>query len=673
MYEYKPLEIGHLRLLELLPGQAHEGLKCSLTDAQLDQFPEYEAISYCWGDPDRAHFIRCEEESIQITPNLAHGLTQLRYTDKPRTLWADQICINQADSPERSSQVNMMGKIFKQAKCVLIWLGPDDSANPQAPLAMNILEKVATLPPQNVSQSWEEDQLVELGFPPPSSPAWTAFRNFVKLPYFERSWIFQEVFLASSTLVLWGTTALRQDHLSSFIDRIPHLSRETLGLTTAEVRNFNISMGIRNVGVKRSLLNLADLARTRKSKDPKDMIFALLGMVESNSSILADYSKSLVEVYTSAAHHFIEDSPNSLDFLSEAGTQRLVEADQIWETWPSWVPSFPAHRLVTIRWRRPWCRADAQEPRRIAQLPHAQEKLCVDGVEVSRVSQRLELGAEEQSNGYAVLMHRILEAYALLKESWSAPIGSRLDESLLLPSVIRTTLIGSYEDMLVGSVSEGIPGQLHNMYEDFISMLLYVTLLDLESGRLNSLHMLQQQLEIADQAVTCAWLSHPDKYTSSDAPSRLAVAEIKQEYEHRTNSVSAEQQALVNLSQTALATLDWSDEDLDTATVLIAGLLYVVGRKVRFWNAAYSHSLQRIFFATEHGLPGNGPPAVQPGDIVVILFGGQSPFALRPANVNGEYYFIGECYVDGIMHGEYVERLKASGKFEECTTSFTLV
>jgi hypothetical protein len=271
----------------------------------------------------------------------------------------------------------------------------------------------------------------------------------------------------------------------------------------------------------------------------------------------------------------------------------------------------------------------------------------------------------------------MLEAYALLKGSWSGPIGSRFDESLLLPSVIRTTLVGSYEDTLVGLVIEGIPGQLHNTYEDFISMLLYVTLLDLEIGRIDSLQRLQNRFEIADQAVACAWMYRPDRLiandTSLEAASRLTVAEIKQAYEQKTASVSAEQQSLVNLSQTALATLDWPDEDINTAAVLIADLLYVVGQKVRFWNAGYSHSLQRVFFTTEHGLPGNGPPAVQPSDIVVILFGGMAPFVLRPTDVDGEYYFIGECYVDGIMHGEYVERLKADGKFGECTTSFTLV
>lgn len=39
-----------------------------------------------------------------------------------------------------------------------------------------------------------------------------------------------------------------------------------------------------------------------------------------------------------------------------------------------------------------------------------------------------------------------------------------------------------------------------------------------------------------------------------------------------------------------------------------------------------------------------------PGDQVCILFGGNTPFVLRPCN---EYYqLVGECYIHGMMDGE---------------------
>jgi hypothetical protein len=713
MYKYKPLETGHIRLLKLLPGQSDEELKCALIHAPLDpfqlksqpnlgrirqhmktmrnlvkhqadtpfqQFPEYEAISYCWGDPNPSHSIHCEGRSTQITTNLANGLKQLRYEDRPRTLWADQICINQADISERSSQVNIMGKIFKQANCVLIWLGPDDPASPQAPLAMSIIEKIATLPPRGHLQAiWREDELVELGFPYRSSPAWRAFTELVTLPYFNRVWILQEVFLASSTVILWGATLLRIEQLGELTKRLAHLPSKPLGLTSSEVPNFSFSMGIRSFRQQWSLLELAHVVtRYRKAKDPRDKIFALLGMVESNSDpILADYSKSVVEVYTSAAHYFIRESPHSLIFLYYAGTQRLTEHSQQWETWPSWVPSFPVDELSPIYSKRPRFRADGKQPRSITQLPHEHKQLRVDGVQFSRLSHVITFENVGKPARYSTLGHHILKAHALLRASWNRSTPQHFDEPSFLPPVIRTTLNGSYEEIDIGPKDVEFLAQPHNMYEDFIVLMVYTAVFDLEVGEIASLQALKERFKIADQAVAHAWLSQPGnsvaKDTSLEDPCCLTVAEIKQEYKNKTNSDSTEYQSLIERSKSTLAKLDWPNEDLSAAAVLITDLLHIGGQKDRFYNCTMRQSLERAFFTTKNGSIGIGPPAIQPDDVVVILFGGRAPFILRSTDVDGEYHLIGDCYVDGIMHGEYIEKLKADGKFEERRTSFTLV
>lgn len=49
---------------------------------------------------------------------------------------------------------------------------------------------------------------------------------------------------------------------------------------------------------------------------------------------------------------------------------------------------------------------------------------------------------------------------------------------------------------------------------------------------------------------------------------------------------------------------------------------------------------------------GIGPPGIKLEDIVVILYGGYTPFVLR---TNGDKCrFVGECYVHGVMQGEAV-------------------
>ncbi|KAK3654010.1 hypothetical protein LTR22_010921 [Elasticomyces elasticus] len=62
-------------------------------------------------------------------------------------------------------------------------------------------------------------------------------------------------------------------------------------------------------------------------------------------------------------------------------------------------------------------------------------------------------------------------------------------------------------------------------------------------------------------------------------------------------------------------------------------------------------------FTTALGFFGLGPTFMRPGDCVAVLFGGQTPFVLRPTGKPGEYTFVGHCYVYGIMEGELIKLL----------------
>ncbi|RDL39481.1 Uncharacterized protein BP5553_03821 [Venustampulla echinocandica] len=66
-------------------------------------------------------------------------------------------------------------------------------------------------------------------------------------------------------------------------------------------------------------------------------------------------------------------------------------------------------------------------------------------------------------------------------------------------------------------------------------------------------------------------------------------------------------------------------------------------------NAAYT---RRMFFSKHKSFLGLGPKGMQEGDILCVLFGGATPFILRP---DGEQFrFVGECYVYGLMSGEAI-------------------
>jgi hypothetical protein len=78
----------------------------------------------------------------------------------------------------------------------------------------------------------------------------------------------------------------------------------------------------------------------------------------------------------------------------------------------------------------------------------------------------------------------------------------------------------------------------------------------------------------------------------------------------------------------------------------------------------------RRFFVSTKGYVGLAPFHAEVGDLICVLFGGQTPFILRNSShthpkiqyiFGGEgnaYLFIGECYVQGIMDGEAYEEFK---------------
>ncbi|RAR05076.1 heterokaryon incompatibility protein-like protein [Stemphylium lycopersici] len=125
---YAPLDAGSktIRLLRLMPGAWQEDiraqlLECTITDAR----DSYIAISYAWGHADVVPQvpIECNSRAVYISENLFTAFRALRRHDHWILLWADALCINQADTLERTIQVGLMGEIYSGSTETVIWLG----------------------------------------------------------------------------------------------------------------------------------------------------------------------------------------------------------------------------------------------------------------------------------------------------------------------------------------------------------------------------------------------------------------------------------------------------------------------------------------------------------------------------------------------------------------------
>ncbi|OCL12215.1 hypothetical protein AOQ84DRAFT_285643, partial [Glonium stellatum] len=96
---YSPLNQSRkeIRLLTLIPGAYGTPLHGKLDTVCLDDDPEYEAISYVWGEPKSYEIVTISGRDFLLSKSLFYALQRLRKPDIGRTIWVDAICINQHD------------------------------------------------------------------------------------------------------------------------------------------------------------------------------------------------------------------------------------------------------------------------------------------------------------------------------------------------------------------------------------------------------------------------------------------------------------------------------------------------------------------------------------------------------------------------------------------------
>lgn len=125
--------IPEIRLLELT--RDDDVVACKLHTGTSISELRFTALSYVWGDPDDTADIEVDGIQLPVSRNLASALKHVQrhlqheFPDRDQAafiIWADAVCINQANSAERTEQVRLMRGIFSLAKLVLGWLGAED-------------------------------------------------------------------------------------------------------------------------------------------------------------------------------------------------------------------------------------------------------------------------------------------------------------------------------------------------------------------------------------------------------------------------------------------------------------------------------------------------------------------------------------------------------------------
>ena len=304
----------------------------------MSDHPIYEALSYTWGESTNLHEIEINDGRFEVTENLYQFLysrCRARKDDDQKTLlWIDAICINQSSTTEKGYQVEIMGSIYQSAQLVCTWLGV-----PQTPNIEHAIRFLGFATNHfGTAQVHKEYQKL---FPNSSYDRLIlAFESIFQLPYWNRTWIVQEVLHAPNITVMCGTTTIPWDTLDFYTRSTnniflamsqapptPYLPiRRFCFEDLADLRNKRATAGA--VG---TIDTLIDRNLETQCKDPRDRVYAFLSLAERprhTHMIRADYAKEAEEVFFEVMRFLSEERSN----LGVRITDILLEALKL--SWP---------------------------------------------------------------------------------------------------------------------------------------------------------------------------------------------------------------------------------------------------------------------------------------------------------------------------------------------------
>ncbi|KAF2840686.1 HET-domain-containing protein [Patellaria atrata CBS 101060] len=605
-YEYEPLPTGnYIRLLELRPGKANSRLLCQLRSVPISEAPSYSAISYAWGHTKEREDILCEGRRLSITPNLGDALRRFRSTERSRFLWADNICIDQNNVLERGHQVKLMASIFESAAEVLIWLGADEE---DAAIAFKFLNELsfdgfsmASYQEQTEPLTDDDDEEEEdrtMELEAYDPTKWKALARLYNREWFQRTWTIQEVALASRATAFCGN---------------------------AEIDWFMV-------------------------------LHTSMALAQQGGLLLAKYKLKVNTMFLRLQDYRPRQSTNTfLDLLEEARVHKASDPrDKVFG-----LLSHPRIRNIS---HKEW----------LVEPDYSKSTFEIYREVASRVVNHQDLPELKDQHSLSLLSYvshsmftgSIPEGFP----SW-IPRWDHYNRGVALNRINDYAAAGKTEPVIVPS-------------DDANVLLAYGTVIDTVYGSTNIMkrdHFIVPSWNVTDRgsrnAINDIW-AKIETYGSSKYPngngilraiSATLAADISDRRVPGPENYEAPHQLVADFSAylSELVDQDYAVDMIQgNNSDRLAGIqsLGERGRWQNFLLAAMDACNHRKFFCSEKGYFGIGPPVLQDGDKICVLFGANTPFILRP-DVDGTHKLVGECYVNGLMNGEAIQMLQ-KGKLD---------
>jgi Heterokaryon incompatibility protein (HET) len=417
-YTYQPLdpEAQTIRLISLQPApRFNSAIQCDLYHVALETKPQYEAISYSWGDPNVTSTIFLQGLPFQVTVNLMSALRHLRDQNRARTLWVDAICIDQANLEERGHQVAFMAKIYSMAKRDLLWLGddPNEEACDVFKYVHNMAGICENIPPDGRSK--RKALRAAASAVVKEAPASKLLRILSNRPVWGRIWVVQEIAVSQAIWIHCGFQSMKWDSLTIFCELLKmlrwHFVRDPDGLKVfvdviVAVSPANQIQRVRTQysqpGIKLDILELWSQLSEFEATNPRDKIFALLGLI-TILDFKPDYTKPVSDIFAMIVRLSILNSKRLRALFFAHKVLTVKEQGNI--NLPTWVPDFSSSSydgafLIMVDIPYSACGEAVVLPDTINHQATNSAMLVVFGLQLDKVSKTYRVAREEGIKGF---------------------------------------------------------------------------------------------------------------------------------------------------------------------------------------------------------------------------------------------------------------------------------
>lgn len=463
-----------------------------------------------------------------------------------------------------------------------------------------------------ILQAYGHDKQKEAATRPTTSEEIAALYALFERPWFNRIWIVQEAGVSSQiffqcggqTIDWWtfcfGYLITQRLERKARMGPKSHRNLVVMSRTRSSIHVSGSRKDIPTTELGLSLLALLSLYRGYTATDPRDKVFALLGISSSDMGMAPDYSKSNETVFLEVATCLLESSP-TLEIFASCHIGKMAP-----KILPSWVPDWNDHSP------KPYKLAGNQE---------------FESSEVSSKPLRI-FNASSDTAAFVKINHNKLRVK-----------GFVLEKIVQVARVLHINQAGLRMPVEIGQMTDiaSVVGSVRRFFAMITTMISVIE----EWKVLANIDIAEAVAAADDDRFTVfartlwADLEDPDICAASceEWTAKLAwLSDITQTLP--SFEIEPKEQNLMQVLQQMMPFIQALDMD-----------------KVRMLHKLdCPHILERRLGKTNGGRLCLLPASTEAGDSIALLQGGRTPYILRAAG--GSFELVGETFVHGTMYGK---------------------